>query len=121
MSGNLNPVFNIRRKDSDEVFEYYRYFREDKKRGFFEFWKNPDKLKESDGKQDLMNYYSQWKTDSRFILLRLPNISKYLTKKNIMWTFDSYRDCLSSLTKILEMENLNLDLEKINYGAEGTK
>lgn len=116
MSTSKVPILEIQRKSPEELFDYYKYIREDSTRSWWEIWR-----KETTFKWDLNNFYSLWKTESVFIYLRPKNIEELLEKKDIVTTFDSYRDFIASCIKNIGMEYIDKNLEDIDYEAERKK
>jgi len=116
MSASKVPILEIQRKSPEELYDYYKYIREIPERSWWEIWR-----KETIYKWDLNNFYSLWKTDSVFIYMRPKNVEQILEKKEIVSTFESYRDFIASCIMNMGMEYINQNIEDIDYEAERAK
>lgn len=104
------PVFKIRQKTAEELFDYYKYVREDKVNRRWEFWKQPSFSPTNTDN----NFYSIWSTESKVILIRYKMLGRYIEMCGIIDTFDSYQDFFATATKMLGIEHMDIEVSEIN-------
>ncbi len=115
LSDSRSVIFKIERKTPEQLFDYYKVIREIPEKKLWEIWKQPKKNTTTN------NFYTLWGTDSKFIYLRPQHITQYLEKRKLVDTFDSYRDFFASITKNLEIQHLDRNIEEVVYETKRTK
>lgn len=118
MKGVRGPIFEVRRKSCEELYNYYRETPIGK-----EFWVKFPKFWKKEN-LDKLNFNSLWTTKSKFIWIGksiIPEILKY-AEGGMIDTYETYEDFFGSGIKTLEPATfLNRDIEDIWNDTEGEK
>lgn len=114
-SGLRKPILTILRKTPEELFEYYKYVREEPEGKWVEIW---DKIKRNkQTSPDLTNFYSLWKTDSDLIYLVGDAIKALIQGRDIISTFTTPKDYIASLIKKSKIDYTDRDVRKYNFSG----
>lgn len=117
LGGLKKSILTVARKTPEELFEYYRYVREEPSGKWIEIW---DKIKGN--KQifpDLTNFYSLWKTNSDLIYLVGDAVKVLIQGRDVISTFTTPKDYIASLIKKSKIDYTDRDVR--NYNFSGTE
>ena len=114
----MGPIFHVRRKNCDELYNYYRETSSGKElwSRFPTFWKKEN--------LDKLNFNSLWTTESKFLWVSrniIPEILEY-AEGGMIDTYETIGDFFGSGIKELKSVTfLDRDIEKIWDDPEGKK